>query len=121
MTSNKSLSCWDAMQVQTRVEADAMVEELTRLAMEDAGTPASDYYEVRAIQLSNIGYMMGYMSRAEIKKILLLYPEAKHPIFGRFEKELPPEVILNAGIAMGRYGERAARDVIKNHGQPPEA
>lgn len=59
------------------------------------------YEEARAIQLSNIGYFFGYLSQEERAHAMEVWPEASHPIFGRFEEPSDPERALAAGMALG--------------------
>ena len=54
---------------------------------------------------SNIGYMTGYWGPEERQRVLALFPQAQHPIFGRFETEPTAEQALEAGkrAAFGEF------------------
>lgn len=104
----------DAMRVKTKAEADQMIADLVALARKEA--PELTFAEAHRIQLSNIGYFFGYLTSEERARVMPLYPEAVHPIFGRFDKDYKMETVLAAGMAMGKAmkeGETATEAILQ--------
>lgn len=103
---------WDAMKVKTREEADQVLEEFIAQAMKLK--PLLTYEEARVIQLSNIGYHFGYLLPSERAQVMPLYPDAQHPIYGRFDENYSVESMLSAGIALGKAMQegKATTDAI---------
>ena len=78
---------------------DAYVAFLNRpTARLSGGTPES-------VAAANIGYLMGYYGPEERQRVYGLFPQASHPIFGRFETEPSAEQALEAGkrAALGEF------------------
>lgn len=88
-----------AVNVQSKEEADRLLEELIAEAQKE--NALLNYAEARAIQLSNIGYFFGYLGPDQRAHAMEVWPEASHPIFGRFEHPPSPEQALAAGMALG--------------------
>lgn len=78
---------------------DAYVEFLSRPTAKLGGLSPSD------VASANIGYLMGYYDREARQRVYGLFPQASHPIFGRFESEPTPEQALEAGkrFALGEF------------------
>lgn len=91
---------WDAMRVTSKAEADQIIDELVARALSEAPELTPD--EARRIQLSNIGYHFGYLTPEERARVMPLYPQAEHPIYGRFNKDYSVEDSLAAGVALGK-------------------
>jgi hypothetical protein len=115
----------EAMRVKTREEARDMVDQLVAKALNEV--PTLSAAQARAIQLSNIGYYTGYLDRAQAKWILMLY-ETEHPIFGKYEDEVTPAQVLDAGRAMAQAhsegksmeeATQAAREALKGKDEEP--
>jgi hypothetical protein len=113
----------DALLVKSKEKAEAALEELIQQAQEVK--PEMNYAEAKTLQLTGLGYYLGYLSDPERIRAMELYPEATHPIFGR-QFNLPPKICFNAGIAfaraieLGMDGEsatQAARQVIREYNE----
>lgn len=85
-----------AMQMKTKEEAEKYLDELTDICLRLR--PLLSRAEAREIQLKNIGYWSGYYPRDTAKRVLELF-DTRHPIFGRYEHDWPPDEIL--GMAVG--------------------
>lgn len=90
---------FDALEVTTKEEADLTLEKLIKRAQQE--DPRLSYGRARAIQLSNIGWFFGEVSRKTRKRAMELYPEAQHPIFGR-HLDVETEPALSAGLVVAR-------------------
>jgi predicted RNase H-like HicB family nuclease len=95
---------FDAVRVKTREEADAALDELIMRALKEDRTLTPQ--RARQIQLANIGYCFGDLSREEAERAMELYREASHPILGRrLPGDIPQDVLLRAGMAVAQaYG-----------------
>lgn len=93
-----------AQACQTKEEA----QELVKVVVNEILTlrPQLLEEEARTIALSNIGYMTGYLDRAEAGRILKLF-EARHPYFGAIEDwPKTPEEAIAMGYQLGQRLER---------------
>jgi hypothetical protein len=84
---------------KTKEQADGLLRIEAATLMEEK--PQLLYEEARAIAVGNVGYLSGYMDRAEAGRILGLFG-ARHPFFGAIE-EWPktPDETLEMGYKVG--------------------
>lgn len=88
----------------TKEEAAELVSQLTFGVQ--AERPELLPEEARSIVMQNIGYLTGYLDRAEAARLLALF-ETRHPVFGAIEDwPQTPEETLAMGM---KLGERARK------------
>ena len=99
MNTKRKISYAPAMEMETQEEADAYLEELVSMHIEETGHSRE---EALKILRSNLGYVAGYYSAETRERVERLF-KCAHPIFGPIaEKGQPsPEEAFEMGRTMG--------------------
>jgi hypothetical protein len=90
--------------INTKEQAAALVAEEAAEMATFYGKPIE---EARAILLSNIGYVTGYMSHAQADHVMELF-DTEHPIFGKTHPS--PEEALRKGMEMGEAAKKRSEE-----------
>lgn len=97
---------FNAMHVETAEEAEQTLEKLIAWCQRE--NPTIDYEKAKEIQLSNIGWFFGDLTRQSREHAMKMWPQAQHPVFGRdFDRD--PDEVLQAGMAIGEAMRKANR------------
>jgi len=96
---------WMWRETEIRTMGDLMTAIQSISSVEDANELVAAYSQVNEHATSNIGYMLGYLDKAERERLYQLFGECSHPVFGHnFGRGAEPttEGALSAGYALGK-------------------